>query len=95
LEAVNFAQKRLDRLLGHKYRFISSVRNIEMWLKSFLAADEHGEGTAPTGLADAVSKAAVDRFAWGLATEVGKQKKLSVFVLGDFDRYKAAASANR
>jgi NAD(P)-dependent dehydrogenase (short-subunit alcohol dehydrogenase family) len=39
---------------------------------SSLAADERDEGTVPTGLAYAVSKAAVDRFTWGLATEVGK-----------------------
>jgi len=39
---------------------------------SSLAADERDDGTVPTGLAYAVSKAAVDRFTWGLATEVGK-----------------------
>jgi NAD(P)-dependent dehydrogenase (short-subunit alcohol dehydrogenase family) len=39
---------------------------------SSLAADERDEGTVPTGLAYAASKAAVDRFTWGLATEVGK-----------------------
>jgi NAD(P)-dependent dehydrogenase (short-subunit alcohol dehydrogenase family) len=33
-----------------------------------LAADERDEGTVPTG----VAKAGVDRFTWGLATEVGK-----------------------
>ena len=39
---------------------------------SSLAAEERDEGTVPTGLAYAVSKAAVDRFTFGLATEVGK-----------------------
>ena len=39
---------------------------------SSLAADERDEGTVPTGLAYCVAKAAVDRFTWGLATEVGK-----------------------
>jgi NAD(P)-dependent dehydrogenase (short-subunit alcohol dehydrogenase family) len=39
---------------------------------SSLAADERDEGTVPTGLAYAVSKAGLDRFTWGLATEVGK-----------------------
>jgi len=39
---------------------------------SSLAADERDEGTVPTGLAYAVAKAGVDRFTWGLATEVGK-----------------------
>ena len=39
---------------------------------SSLAADERDEGIVPTGLAYAVAKAAVDRFTWGLATEVGK-----------------------
>lgn len=39
---------------------------------SSLAADERDQGTVPTGLAYAVSKAAVDRFTWGLAAEVGK-----------------------
>jgi len=39
---------------------------------SSLAADERDEGTVPTGLAYAAAKAAVDRFTWGLATEVGK-----------------------
>jgi len=39
---------------------------------SSLAADERDEGTVPTGVAYAVAKAAVDRFTWGLATEVGK-----------------------
>ena len=39
---------------------------------SSLAADERDEGGVPTGLAYAAAKAAVDRFTWGLATEVGK-----------------------
>lgn len=39
---------------------------------SSLAADERDQGTVPTGVAYAVAKAAVDRFTWGLATEVGK-----------------------
>lgn len=39
---------------------------------SSLAADERDEGTVPTGVAYAAAKAAVDRFTWGLATEVGK-----------------------
>ena len=39
---------------------------------SSLAADEKGEGTVPTGLAYAVSKAGLDRFTVGLAAEVGK-----------------------
>lgn len=38
---------------------------------SSLAADERDEGTVPTGVAYAVAKAAVDRFTYGLATEVG------------------------
>lgn len=38
---------------------------------SSLAADERSEGAVPTGVAYAVAKAAVDRFTWGLATEVG------------------------
>ncbi len=38
---------------------------------SSLAADERDEGTVPTGVAYAVAKAAVDRFCYGLATEVG------------------------
>jgi citronellol/citronellal dehydrogenase len=38
---------------------------------SSLAADERDEGTVPTGVAYAVAKAAVDRFGYGLATEVG------------------------
>ncbi len=39
---------------------------------SSLAADERDEGTVPTGLAYSVAKAGVDRFTYGLATEVGK-----------------------
>lgn len=39
---------------------------------SSLAADERDEGMVPTGVAYAVAKAAVDRFCWGLATEVGR-----------------------
>lgn len=39
---------------------------------SSLAADERDEGTVPTGIAYAVSKAGLDRFTYGLATEVGK-----------------------
>jgi citronellol/citronellal dehydrogenase len=39
---------------------------------SSLAADERDEGSVKTGLAYAVSKAGLDRFTWGLATEVGK-----------------------
>jgi citronellol/citronellal dehydrogenase len=39
---------------------------------SSLAADERDEGTVPTGVAYAVSKAGLDRFTLGLATEVGK-----------------------
>jgi citronellol/citronellal dehydrogenase len=39
---------------------------------SSLAANERDEGTVNTGLAYAVSKAGLDRFTWGLATEVGK-----------------------
>jgi NAD(P)-dependent dehydrogenase (short-subunit alcohol dehydrogenase family) len=39
---------------------------------SSLAADERDEGTVPTGVAYAVAKAGVDRFTWGLATEVGR-----------------------
>ncbi|MBW2065965.1 MAG: SDR family NAD(P)-dependent oxidoreductase [Deltaproteobacteria bacterium] len=39
---------------------------------SSLAADERDEGTVPTGVAYAASKAALDRLTWGLATEVGK-----------------------
>jgi NAD(P)-dependent dehydrogenase (short-subunit alcohol dehydrogenase family) len=37
-----------------------------------LAAEERDEGTVPTGLAYGVAKAGVDRFTWGLATEVGR-----------------------
>ena len=39
---------------------------------SSLAADERDEGTVPTGVAYAVSKAGLDRLTLGLATEVGK-----------------------
>ena len=39
---------------------------------SSLAADERDEGTVPTGVVYAVSKAGLDRFTLGLATEVGK-----------------------
>lgn len=39
---------------------------------SSLAANEKDEGTAPAGVAYAVSKAGLDRFTWGLATEVGR-----------------------
>jgi NAD(P)-dependent dehydrogenase (short-subunit alcohol dehydrogenase family) len=39
---------------------------------SSLAADERDEGTVPTGVAYGVAKAGVDRFTWGLATEVGR-----------------------
>jgi citronellol/citronellal dehydrogenase len=39
---------------------------------SSLAADERDEGTVPTGLAYAASKAGLDRLTLGLATEAGK-----------------------
>ena len=39
---------------------------------SSLAADERDEGTVPTGVAYAVSKAGLDRLTWGLAAEVGQ-----------------------
>ncbi len=39
---------------------------------SSLAADERDEGTVPTGVAYAVSKAGLDRLTLGLATEAGK-----------------------
>lgn len=39
---------------------------------SSLAATERDEGTVPTGVAYAVSKAGLDRFTWGLAVEAGK-----------------------
>lgn len=39
---------------------------------SSLAADERDNGTVPTGVAYAVAKAGLDRFTWGLASEVGK-----------------------
>jgi citronellol/citronellal dehydrogenase len=56
---------------------------------SSLAADEKDEGTVPTGLAYAVSKAGLDRFTWGLATEVGKHNiavnTLKPYVVVDTD----------
>ena len=54
-------------LPGMMERKSGSIINI-----SSLAADERDEGTVPTGVAYAAAKAAVDRFTWGLATEVGK-----------------------
>ncbi len=39
---------------------------------SSLAADERDEGTVPTGIAYAASKAALDRMTYGLASEAGK-----------------------
>jgi NAD(P)-dependent dehydrogenase (short-subunit alcohol dehydrogenase family) len=39
---------------------------------SSLSADERDEGMVPTGVAYGVAKAGVDRFTWGLATEVGR-----------------------
>lgn len=39
---------------------------------SSLAADERDEGTVPTGVAYAASKAGLDRMTYGLASEVGK-----------------------
>jgi|SRR5271157_398949 len=39
---------------------------------SSLAANERDGGTVPTGLAYAVAKAGLDRFTWGLATEVSQ-----------------------
>lgn len=39
---------------------------------SSLSANERDEGTVPTGLAYGVAKAGLDRFTWGLATEVGR-----------------------
>lgn len=39
---------------------------------SSLAADERDEGTVPTGIAYAASKAALDRMTYGLASEVGR-----------------------
>jgi citronellol/citronellal dehydrogenase len=39
---------------------------------SSLSADERDEGLVPTGVAYGVAKAAVDRFTWGLASEVGR-----------------------
>jgi len=54
-------------LPGMIERKTGSIINI-----SSLAADERDEGTVPTGVAYAVSKAGLDRFTLGLATEVGK-----------------------
>lgn len=54
----------LPPMIGQKR---GSIINI-----SSLAANERDEGTVPTGVAYAASKAALDRFTWGLATEVGK-----------------------
>jgi len=48
-------------------RKMGSIINI-----SSLAADERDEGTVPTGAAYAASKAALDRFTFSLATEVGR-----------------------
>jgi NAD(P)-dependent dehydrogenase (short-subunit alcohol dehydrogenase family) len=39
---------------------------------SSLAADERDNGTVPTGVAYAVAKAGLDRFTWGLASELGQ-----------------------
>ena len=39
---------------------------------SSLSADERDAGMVPTGVAYGVAKAGVDRFTWGLATEVGR-----------------------
>lgn len=39
---------------------------------SSLAATERDNGTVPTGVAYAAAKAGLDRFTWGLATELGK-----------------------
>jgi len=39
---------------------------------SSLAANERDEGTVPTGLAYSVAKAGLDRFTWGLVSEVEK-----------------------
>jgi citronellol/citronellal dehydrogenase len=39
---------------------------------SSLAADERDGGAVPTGVAYAAAKAGLDRFAWGLAAEVGR-----------------------
>ncbi len=54
-------------LRGMIERKTGSIINI-----SSLAADERDEGTVPTGVAYAVSKAGLDRFTLGLATEVGR-----------------------
>ena len=39
---------------------------------SSLAADERDNGTVPTGAAYGVAKAGLDRFTWGLASELGR-----------------------
>ncbi len=39
---------------------------------SSLAANERDDGPVSTGLAYSVAKAGLDRFTWGLASEVGK-----------------------
>ena len=39
---------------------------------SSLAADERDNGAVPTGVAYAVAKAGLDRFTWGLASELGQ-----------------------
>ena len=54
----------LPGMIGQKR---GSIINI-----SSLAADERDEGTVPTGVAYAASKAGLDRLTLGLATEVGK-----------------------
>jgi citronellol/citronellal dehydrogenase len=54
----------LPNMIGRK---TGSIINI-----SSLAADERDEGAVPTGVAYAVSKAGLDRFTLGLATEAGK-----------------------
>jgi citronellol/citronellal dehydrogenase len=54
-------------LPGMIARKCGSIINI-----SSLAADERDEGSVPTGVAYAVAKAGLDRFTYGLSTEVGK-----------------------
>ena len=54
----------LPAMIGQKS---GSIINI-----SSLSADERDEGLVPTGVAYGVAKAAVDRFTWGLAAEVGR-----------------------